>query len=210
MALAGALILVGGFLHPRANTAGEFDPTFAGMLADPKWETSHAVTLVGSVVLAACLTALVRSRALSSDRRLRILGAIAAAGAVLASVEMIPHLFARSEAEEFLQGQGTPLIDLHLALQAVSTPVLGFGVAALALVGARTRAVGHPLAAVLGVAGGVAFGLAGPAILVLRDPSVAPLFIGAEGIAVWLVASGIRLARRSQTEGEISPATATS
>lgn len=208
LALAGVLIFLGGFLHPRADTGGGFDATFAGLFADPKWAPSHAVTLVGLVILAASLAALVRTGALPSGR-LRTLGVVATAGAAISAVEMLPHLFAGSEAEAFVRGEGTPVIDVHLALQAVATPVLGFAVAALALVGARTRVVGHPFAAVLGVVGGVAFGLAGPAILILEDPRVAPLFIGASGIAVWLMVSGILLAGRPQVEGDISPATAT-
>lgn len=199
MALAGLLLSVGGLLHPRAETAGEFESTLATMYAAAAWEASHIVTLVGWVVLAVSFAALRRSGAVASDRRLRVLAGIVTVGAGLAAAEILPHLLAASEAEEVVAGDGAPFTSAHLIAQAISTPVLGFGVAAFAVVGARTRAVGQPALAALAVLGGVAVGIVGPAILAFRDPSLAPLFIGSVGIAVWLIVSGIGLARRSPT-----------
>jgi len=147
------------------------------------------------IVLAAALAACVRNGVLGDDRALRFAGVAAAAGAATGAIEMIPHLLAGAEASEFRSGDSSPASDLHLVLQVVATPALGFGIATLALVAARRHALGSPLAAVLGVAGGIAYGMAGPALSLLKDPSVAPLFIGAQAIALWLLVAGYALVR---------------
>ena len=109
---------------------------------------------------------------------------------------MVPHIFANAEAEDVLRGGSTPINDIHLALQAVATPVFGIGIAGLAVVGARTRTLGHWTVAPLAVLGGFAFAIAGPAILVIKQPEVGVLFSGSIGIAVWLIVAGIRSAWR--------------
>ena len=116
--------------------------------------------------------------------------------AVLGSVEMVPHIFANAEAEEVLRGGNTPITDIHLVLQAIATPVFGIGIAGLAVVGARTRSLGHWTVAPFAVVGGLAFAIAGPAILFIKQPEVGVLFIGSIGIAVWLIIAGIRAAWR--------------
>ena len=160
-------------------------------------QRSSATAAIGFIVLAVSLTVLVRDLGPAWGSRERLIGWTAAAAAGIAAVEAVPHLFARSEADSLLGGESTPLVDLHTILQAVSTPALGLSVAALALAGARGRALGGgKIAAAIAVVGGVAFALAGPAIAITHNSELSPLFAGSAGLAIWLVVSGVGTARR--------------
>jgi hypothetical protein len=48
------------------------------------------------------------------------------------------------------------------------------------------------------VAGGLAYTLAGPLMLITADPAFSPLFAGSAALAVWLVLAGVRTARRER------------
>jgi hypothetical protein len=192
LASAGLLIGLGGILHPRVDTALEFEQGLAGMFESSGWAISHVLTMAGFLTLAVSLAALV-----NASRSLRVLGWIAAGGAAFAAVESLPHLLAASEAAAVRQGVAAPLADLHTALQALSTPVVGLSLAALALAGTRTRALdAGRLVTALAVAGGLAFALAGPAIALTENSELSPLFAGSAGLAIWAVVAGTRTARR--------------
>lgn len=181
LAAAGLLIGLGGVLHPRVDTTLEFEQGLAGMFESSAWSLSHLLTMAGFLVLALSLAAL-------ANGSLRMLGRIAAAGAVFAAVESVPHLLAASEAG---------LVEVHTALQAFSTPLVGLSLAALALAGARSRALdAGRVVTGLAVVGGLAFAVAGPAIALTENPGLSPLFAGSAGLAIWAVVAGTRRARQ--------------
>lgn len=99
-----------------------------------------------------------------------------------------------SEAGRIAAGQSTPLTDVNLVVETVGTPAFGLSIAALAVVGARTRVLGNGAAAVLGVIGGVAYALAAGTIL-LTD-ALNPLFPLAGLLGVWGVVTAVSLLRR--------------
>lgn len=190
------LIGLGGQLHPRVDTALEYEQGLAGMFADSTWAPAHALTLGGFVLLATSLAVLVANLGAVSSPRVRTAGWVAVGAAGIAVVELVPHLLAKSEATAVVDGAATPLTDLHSLLQAVSTPAVGLSLAALAVLSAPNRALGSGrIAAAVAVLGGLTFAAAGPAIAITEDPAFSPLFAGAAGLAIWLVVSGVRSAR---------------
>jgi hypothetical protein len=196
LAAAGLLLAAGGVLHPRVDTAVEFEAGLVGMFESGAWVMAHALTMAGFAVLAASLAVLVRGS---------VWGWIAVAGAALAAIESVPHLLAASEADALAAGGSTPLTDLHTVLQALATPAVGLSIAALAVVSARSGS--GMFVAAFAVVGGIAYALAGPAIAVTQSSELSPLFAGSAGIAIWCVFSGARMAR-AETRGTLGMAAA--
>ena len=197
--VGGALFFVGGSMHPSGEDVpgAGVKEALRSMFVDPAWDRSHGLILLGMVVIAAVLVALVRSSALSSDSRAQKVGVIAAVCAVLGAVDAVPHLFAASEADAIAAGDSTPITNVHVVLQTVIVPAFGFSMAGLAVIGAQTRTLGNWVTAVPGVVGGVAYGIAGATVLFIDG--VAVLFAGAAGLAVWVFAAGVGLLVRSRT-----------
>ncbi len=175
LAVAGLLIGVGGALHPRVDSSLEFDQGLAGMFESSAWSVSHLVTMAGFAALAVSLVVLVRALGAGWTPGLRTIAWIAAAATGFAAAETLPHLLAASDAGALERGESTPLVDLHTALQAISTPAVGLSLAALALVGARSGALdGGRVATALAVLGGLVFALAGPAIAISENSKLLP------------------------------------
>ena len=197
LAVAGLLMGAGGILHPHADTGAGYEEALAGMFEASAWTLSHGMALLGFLLLTVSAVTLVRELGPGWPSGLRLAGWAVVLGAGLAVVESVPHLLASSEADALLRGEATPLTNLHAMLGAITTPVLGLSVAALALVSARERVLGNGrIAAAVAVAGGLAYALAGPLMVLTKDPAFSPLFAGSAGLAVWLVLAGVRTARR--------------
>lgn len=187
LAAGGLLIGLGGALHPRVDTAVEFEQGLAGMFESAAWSPSHLLTMAGFLVLSLSLAAL-------ATGRLSLLGRIAAVGTAFAALETVPHLLAASQPS---------LTDIHTTLQAFATPLVGLSLAALAVAGARSRELdAGRIVTALAVLGGLTFALAGPAIALTHDSGFSPLFAGSAGLAIWAVVAGTRRAR------ELTPAPA--
>ena len=75
--------------------------------------------------------------------------------------------------------------------------MFGFSIAALAMIGGITRTLGNRVTAVLGVVGGVAYGIATATILITSTTDF--LFPLSSGIGLWAVAAGIGLLLRSRS-----------
>lgn len=91
-------------------------------------------------------------------------------------------------------------------MQAFSTPAVGLSISALAILSASRRTLGNgKVAAAVATAGGLAFALAGPLIVLTKDPAFSPLFAGAAAMAVWLVLAGARTTRRLSHEPAAVP-----
>jgi hypothetical protein len=57
---AGLLLGLGGALHPRVDTAVEYEKGLAGMFESAAWVSSHALTMAGFLLLGISLAVLVR------------------------------------------------------------------------------------------------------------------------------------------------------
>ncbi len=196
LALGGLLLAVGGNLHPDGSGA-TIEEHLAEMYASPLWVPAHTLALIGLVVIAVALTALLRiSPAIHNAAKIRPFVIAAAIGAVIAGIEFVPHLASSSELDAMHHGGATPLTDLHGVLGIVSTPALGLTFTALAIAVAATRQRLRALwwlVAIPAVLGGIAYAVAGPLIKLSGNPAVSPLFIGVAGTSLWIVFAGIAL-----------------
>jgi hypothetical protein len=191
----GVAFFIGGSMHPGDDPPGLTLKEHLHLLyTDPAWYPSHAVLLVGMVLMAAALVALVRKGTLT-DPRVQKVGAVAAGAAVLGALGMLLHLVEASEADRIAGHQTTPITDVQLVVESFTVPAFGFAIAALALVGASTRTLGNRVVAVLAVVGGIGYGLAGGTLLFTDALNF--LFPAAGGIGLWAIAAGIGLLRRA-------------
>lgn len=202
--LGGATFFVGGSMHPKQDPPDvTVHEHLRIMFEDPAWYPSHSVLLVGMVLLAASLVALVRRGTLATRPRAQKAGAIAAGASVLAAFGMLLHLVAGSEAVKIAAGEPTPIVNVHVVLETLSVPVFGFSIAAFAVIAAFGRVLGDRVTAVIGFVGGVGYGLAGGTILI--SDALNPLFPLAAGIGIWAVAAGIGLVVRSRASRPAAP-----
>ncbi len=199
----GVLFFAGGPLHPHEDPPGVgVKEHLRVMFEDPAWYPSHALLLVGTVLIAVSLVALVRGGSLSGVPRVHTVAVVAAAAAVLAAPATLLHLVAAVDADRIAAGRSTPLSDVQVVVETITVPVFGFAMAALAAVGAHTRTLGNRLTAVLGVLGGVGYGLAGATFLF--TDALDPLFPAAAGIALWTVAAGVGILLRQRAVAAVA------
>ena len=202
----GAFFFLGGSMHPGEDPPGLSVKEHLHLLfQDPAWYPSHALLLVGMVLIAASLVALVRGGALASVPRAQRVGGIAAVAAVLGALDMLLHLVVASEASSIAAGEGAPLTDVHVVAETLTLPAFAFSIAALGVIGASTRTIGNRLTAVLAVVGGVSYGLAGASFAFTDRLNF--LFPGGGVIGLWAVATGIGLLLRSRATNLAAPAT---
>lgn len=193
----GASYFAGGSMHPSDDPPGlSLEEHLLLLFQDPSWYSSHALLLVAMVLIAAALGALAHSGALAGVVRAHKVAGVAAAAAVVASLDMVLHLVVATEANRIETGLSTPLTDVHVVAETITVPLFGLSIAALAVVGARTRTLGNPVTAVLGVIGGVAYALAGATFLFTDVLNF--LFPMSSGIALWAIGGGAGLLLRSR------------
>ena len=190
----GVIFFAGGGMHPKEDPPGvSLKEHLRIMFDNPAWYPAHTVILVGMAVLAAALVVLVRGHTLADVPRLQVVAKVAAVASVAGAAGMVLHLAAATEADRIDAGASTPLIDVNLAVEAITVPAFGLAVALLAVVGAAAHRLGNWVIALPGVIGGVGFALAGATILFTdRLDGLFPL---AAGIGVWAAAAGIGLLR---------------
>ena len=184
LALAGILLLIGGPLHPRADTTKSFNESTAVMLASPNWPLAHALMLASFVLILLALTGVARQSGIPNSVR-QILR-FARVGAALSVVEMAFHLAAVVDRSSLMAGGPTPVLTTHMTLAVAAYPMLGFSLAALAFQGARTRSLGSWAIGWLGILGGLAHGVSAPIVVLTRDQRYSPLFTGGVVLALWL------------------------
>ncbi len=196
----GAFFFAGGPMHPKEDPPGvSVREHLRVMFEDPAWYPSHAVLFVGMALTAASLVVLTRRRSLSSVPRVHVVVAIAAVAASLAAIGMLLHLISASDAEAIAGRRSTPLTDVQVIVETITVPAFGFSIAALAVFGAVTGTLGNAVTALLGVLGGVGYGLAGATFLFTDRLNF--LFPAASGIALWTLAAGIGLLWHRQPTG---------
>lgn len=193
------------FSHPRGDDVRgkeDLDAAVHAMAGDAAWVPSHLIGIVATVLIAVAVWRLLRSGWLADQPKARIAGWVLFAGAIAASVELVPHTLAGYEADAFTAGESTPMTDLHVLLQAVLLPLYGVGVAALAAVGFGR--VAHPVACALGVVGGVALAVVGPLLLATDNAGFGVVFMPGGGTFLFLFAAGVRLARSGRHQALIT------
>jgi hypothetical protein len=176
-------------MHPDPDTSMSFARSTAHMLADPRWVPAHALLLAGFALMVPGVLSIVRDESLSGT--VRKIARVALAGAVLSVVEAVFHLASASEATALAKGGSAPIVQIHLQLARIAFPLIGVSIAALAIVGARSRAMTHPLVATIGVVGGLMHGLSAPIVVTSQNQHFSVLFMGGALMAIWLVAVGV-------------------
>ncbi|MGQ0573228.1 MAG: hypothetical protein ACT4RN_03370 [Pseudonocardia sp.] len=183
----GAAFFAGGPLHPAGSDEGDKTAQLHSMLVDPAWYPAHLVGLLGFACVAAGLLALRHDPVLRGH--LGRLLPISAAVAVVAALGAVIHLFAATQAAAIGDGGTTPLVLAFMGVETVVNPAWGLMIAALAVAGGRTRALGNRIVLPVGLLGGLAFALA-TATIAFVDTFDA-LFPVAGLAGVWLVATGV-------------------
>jgi hypothetical protein len=186
-------------MHPKEDPPGvSRHEVLRLMFVDPLWYPAHSLILLGSGFIAASLVALVRGHTLAAVPRAQRAGVISAVGAVLGALGALVHLLAALDADHIANRAATPFVDLMGPVETLSVPAFGFSIAFLAVIGSQTRTLGNRVSAVLGVVGGVAYGLAGATIMFTDRLDF--LFPFASGIGLWTVAAGVGLLLASAIE----------
>jgi hypothetical protein len=186
LAASGALLTAGGILHPAGP--------WSEQLVDGRWIPAHLGILLGAILL---VVALLRLSAAMPPSRVRTAARVAAAAAGLTAAESIPHLMAFTDAHAVMHGGATPLLEIHMVAGLFTNAVLSISLIVLAVLAAPSRALGGgPAVAVLVVLGGLAFAAAAPTVVATGVDAFAVLFSGSILIGLWLLVSGVLLARR--------------
>lgn len=192
----GVSFFTGGMLHPQ-----DYDPALseaanlAVLLDNPWWIPAHVLLVLASALFAIGLAGLLSHRP-DLPRAAHRAGWVAVVGAGAMVVEAVPHTLATLDRARAAAGQPTPILSTHEALALLAYPLLGFGVAGLALLSRRVLA--HPAVGVVGAIGGLAWGFAPWAFGPLGIAEAEPLFlIGDLLLSPWFVIVGaVELARR--------------
>ena len=104
-------------MHPGEDPPGLSVKEHLRLLfLDPAWYPSHALQLVGMVLIAASLVVLVRGGTLPAALRAQMVGNVAAVAAVLATLGAL------------LQpaGQATPITNVQVVAKTLTVPAFGF------------------------------------------------------------------------------------
>lgn len=191
--LAGAVLLpVASMVHPQAATDAEFDAALAEVLANSAWYPAHVLEFAATALIIAALWLIARTPQVRNVRMLRLAVIATAVGAGVHLIDLFPHTFAATEANDLRNGLATPLVDAHLLLQGIATPVFCLAAAALAFVDARRSARWTWIPASLAIVGGILGAIAGPALAITKNSDYGVFFLGYAGIGVWLLVTAVR------------------
>jgi hypothetical protein len=187
LVVGGIAFFASGPMHPTGSDEGTRTEQLHSMLVDSGWYPAHLVGLLGFAAVAAGLDVLRRDPVLR-DRLGRLLP-VSVVVAVAGVLGAVVHLFAATQAAQLEEGGTTPLVLAFMGVETVVNPVWGLAIAALAVVGGRTRALGNRIVLVLGLLGGLAFAVA-TATIAFVD-TFDPLFPVAGLAGLWLVTVGV-------------------
>jgi hypothetical protein len=186
LGVGGVLFFAGVALHPHEHVeGGTLEEQFHAMFSDSRWYPAHVLLLAGMALMAAALVGLARRVPTGLPRRTTRFAAFAA---VVGTVAMVLHLFAKLDDANIVAGETTQLLFTHAAVETITVPLVGIAFALLALAGGRSRVLGNPAVAALGVVGGVGYALAG-----VTAPFIAtftPLFDMVGLVGMWAAAAG--------------------
>jgi hypothetical protein len=184
--LGGIAFFVGGLTHPTGSGHGNKVQQLHDMLGRPGWYPSHAFLLAAVALIAGGLFASRQRRDLTSgmERLLRIVFVIGC----IATVSMAVHLLAPLGAASVAGGKPS-LLSRVQALNELVDALWAVSLAAVAVAGGLTGAVGNRLTIPFGLVGGLAFALAS-ATIPFTD-TFDPLFKVGSLLSVWAIAVGV-------------------
>jgi hypothetical protein len=186
LGVGGVLFFAGVALHPHEHVeGGTLEEQFHAMFSDSRWYPAHVLLLAGMALMAAALVGLARRVPTGLPRRTTRFAAFAA---VVGTVAMVLHLFAKLDDANIVARETTPLLFTHAGVETITVPLVGIAFALLALAGGRSRVLGNPAVAALGVVGGVGYAMAG-----VTAPFIAtftPLFDMVGLVGMWAAAVG--------------------
>jgi hypothetical protein len=193
LVLGGITFIAGGATHPSGNGEGNKTQQLHEMLVHPSWYPSHLLLLLSMGLFAAGIFAL--SRLDDLDERMARATRVVAAVGVLATAGMAVHLFAALGADSLADGRPTTVSTLQTWNETIVNTLWALSIVYLAVVGGLSRTVGNRVTLVLGVVGGLAYGLAS-ATIAFTDTFDALFPVGSL-LGLWAVAVGVRaLVRR--------------
>ena len=181
----GALIIVGGWNHPRG--------AMVDMLAHHDWLWSHVLFTLGVVALLAGLVAFRRTAVMgpSLSRWTRYAIWLTA----LQTFEAVMHTVAMVDAANLAAGRSTPVLMAHLWLAIAIYPIFGAAIIGFIVAAMRECAAGSPWIGWLGILGAAAHGLSAPLTLILEIPWAPILFPMVMLLALWMVLVAVWPAR---------------
>jgi len=191
-AIGGTILLAGSLLHPDEHVdGGTMQQQFHAMFSNANWYPSHVLLLVGLALLTVAVVGLARMTPPTLPRRTTWFAAIMA---VIATAAMVLHLVAKLDDANIVAGEKTPLLFAHAMSDTVIIPLFGIAFALLAIAGGRSRVLGNPFIAALGVIGGLGYALAAATAPFME--TFTPLFELVRLLGVWaLVIGAIHLLR---------------
>ena len=193
--LAALFIMIGGPLHPKGDRTMTTMAAMAEMLANPSWVPAHALMLAGFVALLVGLILYQRDGSLPD--RTRKWARIATIGTALQAVEMALHTAAVVDYANLVAGRATPVLSIHLFLEALINPVFAVTMIRLIVVGVRERTLGSWWIAWLGIVGALAHGASAPLVVWLDVPGAGILFPFLILLALWSLLAGLWPVRAS-------------
>lgn len=193
LGIGGVLFAAGIVLHPHEHVeGGTLEEQFHAMFSSSLWYPAHVLLLAGMALMAVALVALARSLPAGPPRRTARFAAFAT---VVGTAAMVLHLLAKLDDPNIVAGETTPLLFTHAGVETITVPLVGIGFALLALAGGRTRVLGSPAVAALGVVGGTGYALAGATAPFIS--TFTPLFDLVGLVGLWAAAvSGMAIARQ--------------
>lgn len=192
LGVGGVLFVAGVVLHPHQHVeGGTLEEQFHAMFSDSRWYPAHVLLLVGLALMAAALVGLARNVPTGLSRRTTRFAAIAA---VVGTAAMVLHLFAKLDDDNIVAGDPTPLLFTHAGVETIMVPLVGIAFALLALAGGRSRTLGNPAIAALGIVGGLGYALAGATAPFIS--TFTPLFDLVGLVGLWAtVVGGMQIVR---------------
>ncbi|MBA3798881.1 MAG: hypothetical protein H0X18_07250 [Geodermatophilaceae bacterium] len=192
----GTVLLAGSALHPHEHVdGGTLEEQFHAMFSDSHWYPAHVLLLVGLALMTVAVVGLARTTPASLPGRTTRFAAVAT---LVGTAAMVLHLFTKLDDAHIMAGENTPLLYTHAAVETVTVPMLGIAVAMLAVAGGRSRVLGNPFVAVLGVVGGLGYALAGVTAPFMS--TFTPLFDLVSLVGVWaMVVGAMQLVRGRHT-----------
>lgn len=202
LVLGGVTFVAGGITHPGDSGEGSKVSQLHEMLVDSMWYPSHALMLASFVCIAGAIVG-VRMRIDLGAGMTRLLNVVATV-AVVATVGMVFHLIAATNAEAIADGEKNVMYHVQEVVETGGDTLWGLAIVALALAGGLTRTLGNRLTIAFGVVGGLAFSLAS-ATIAFTD-RFDPLFPVGSLIGIWAVAVGLMTIGR-KASGSATPET---
>jgi hypothetical protein len=195
-ATGGILFAAGVALHPHEHVeGGTLQQQFHAMFSNSNWYPAHVLLLLGLALMAAAVVGLARTAPTGLSRRTTRFAAFAY---VVAAAAMVLHLFAKLDDGNIVAGEKTPLLFTHAGVETITVPLAGIAFALLAYAGGRSRVLGNPFVAVLGVVGGLGYALAGATAPFIS--TFTPLFDLVSLVGLWAAAvGGMRIVRERRS-----------